>query len=166
MSAEQKRRKIKQKAKSGFVEDVPESGRAASHLLRGMKPYRPAGKKWILVMENDEIMQMVTRRILERAGYGVHVIDNGDETIECYQIAKYCGYHFTAVILDLNTPHGKGGVETIRKLREIDPEVRAIISTGNVADPVIMNYREYGFKSALAKPFKPKDLKQAIHDVL
>ena len=57
-------------------------------------------------------------------------------------------------------------METIRKLREIDPEVRAIISTGNVADPVIMNYREYGFKSALAKPFKPKDLKQAIHDVL
>jgi CheY-like chemotaxis protein len=131
-----------------------------------MKPYRLAGKKWILVMENDNILQMVTRRILEKAGYGVYVTDNGDETIECYRIAKYCGYHFTAVILDLNTPHGKGGVETIRQLREIDPEVRAIISTGNVSDPAIMNYREYGFRSALAKPFKPKELKQAIHDVL
>lgn len=166
MSAEQKRKKVKQKAKHEAIGHVPESGRAASSPLGGMKPYRPAYKKWILVMENDKILQMVTRRILEKAGYGVYMTEDGDETIECYRIAKYCGYHFTAVILDLNIPHGKGGVETIRKLLEIDPEVRAIISAGNVSDPAIMNHREYGFRRALAKPFKPKELKQAIHDVL
>ena len=163
MHPEQKRRKIKQEGKDAG--STVGSGRDEL-LFTGMKQYRPTGKKWVLVMENDKILQKVTRRILEKAGYGVYMTDSGDDVIECYGIAKHCGYHFAAVILDLNTPHGKGGVETIGKLRAIDPEVRAIISTGKVSDSEITNYRKHGFRSVLAKPFKPKELKQALLEAL
>jgi CheY-like chemotaxis protein len=167
MVAKEKRRKnLKQGVKNASGGDALETLRDASDPLKVKGACRAAGKKWVLVMENDKILRMVARRILEKAGYGVYLTDNGDDAIEGYRIAKHCGYQFTAVILDQNTPYGKGGVETIRKLREIDPEVRAFISTGNVSAHEIKNYREHGFRSVLAKPFKPKELKQALLDVL
>jgi DNA-binding NarL/FixJ family response regulator len=55
-----------------------------------------------------------------------------------------------------------GGVEAIRKLLEIDPEIRAIVATGYSFDPVVDNYGAYGFCGAMTKPFGMDELRRAL----
>jgi CheY-like chemotaxis protein len=117
-------------------------------------------------MDDEEFVRAVTRAMLEQAGYKVYLAENGDEAVGCYEEAKKCGYPFDAVIMDLYVPNGKGGKETIKKLLEIDPRVKAIVMSGAVSDPAITDYKMYGFKSALKKPFTSHDLQQTINLVL
>ena len=123
---------------------------------------QPLKPTWILVMDDEEFIRALTRTMLEQAGYKVYLAETGDEAIGCYEEAKKCGYPFDAVIMDLYVPNGKGGKEAIKKLLEIDPQVKAIVMSGAVADPAIMDCKKYGFKSALKKPFTIFDLQQTI----
>lgn len=76
------------------------------------------------------------------------------------------GNPFAAVILDLTVPSGIGGKEALAHLREIDPQVKAIVSSGYASDPVIANYREYGFSAVLSKPYQLEELSKVLHDLL
>ena len=73
---------------------------------------------------------------------------------------------FVAVIADLTIPGGMGGKETVQRLVDIDPEVKAIVSSGYSNDPVLANFREYGFKGAIAKPYKTMELSEVLHRVI
>ena len=66
----------------------------------------------------------------------------------------------------MTIPGGMGGKEAIKKLLEIDPEIRAIVSSGYADDPVLANFQEYGFKGMMPKPFESKSLSKVLHDVL
>ena len=77
-----------------------------------------------------------------------------------------CGKPFDIVIMDLTIPGGMGGEEAIKYLREIDPEIKAIVSTGYSNNPVISNFSDYGFSGRLEKPFKVSTLKREIRSVL
>ena len=70
------------------------------------------------------------------------------------------------MILDLTTPMGLGGVETIRRLLEIDPDVRAIVCSGYSNDPVMANFRDYGFSGVLTKPFSLQNLDDQLRRVI
>ena len=76
------------------------------------------------------------------------------------------GDSFDAVILDLTIPGGLGGKEVIQKLMEIDLEVKAIVSSGYSNDPVMANFREYGFKGFIAKPYGIRKLSEVLHGVI
>ncbi|MEJ2355917.1 MAG: response regulator, partial [candidate division WOR-3 bacterium] len=73
---------------------------------------------------------------------------------------------FDAVILDLTVPGGMGGKDTIDELLRVDPEVKAIVSSGYSTDPIMANHEKYGFKAVVAKPFDLKDLNETIKKVL
>jgi len=73
---------------------------------------------------------------------------------------------FHAVIMDLTIPGGMGGKEAIAKLREIDANVKAIVSSGYSNDPVMANFTEYGFYGVVTKPYKMKDLSEVLRRVL
>ena len=60
---------------------------------------------------------------------------------------------FDAVILDLTVPGAMGGKEAIGRLREIDANVKDIVSSGYSIDPVMFNNDEYGFYSVVKKPY-------------
>jgi DNA-binding NarL/FixJ family response regulator len=66
------------------------------------------------------------------------------------------------VILDLTVPGGMGGRETMEKLRQIDPAVRAVVSSGYSSDPVLAHYQRYGFRSMVGKPYDLTQLAKAI----
>lgn len=73
---------------------------------------------------------------------------------------------FDVVLLDLTIPGGTGGKETIRKLLEIDPHIKAIVSSGYSNDPIMSRYKEFGFKNVILKPYTISELSKALQDVL
>jgi len=87
-------------------------------------------------------------------GHEVEVTENGEKAVELYQAAKKLGRPFDGVILDLTVRGGMGGVQTIKALQEIDPLVKAVVSSGYADDPVMVDYERYGFRGALAKPMR------------
>jgi DNA-binding NarL/FixJ family response regulator len=69
-------------------------------------------------------------------------------------------------MVDLTVPGGMGGKEAQKRLMEIDPAVKAIVSSGYSNDPVMSKYDEYGFKGVVTKPYNIEVLSKAIHSVL
>lgn len=76
------------------------------------------------------------------------------------------GAKFDVVILDLTIPGGAGGAEVLKTLRELDPEVKAVVCSGYANDSVMANFKKYGFQSVLPKPFKLETLQQILMDNL
>jgi len=64
--------------------------------------------------------------------------------------------------MDLTVPSGMGGREAMRGLLAIDPEAKAVVSSGYSQDPVMANFRDYGFRDVLAKPYSVLDVSRVL----
>jgi CheY-like chemotaxis protein len=113
-------------------------------------------------MDDDEVVRDIVGRMLTELGYGVEFAVNGEETLEKYAQSLASGVRFDLVILDLTIKRGMGGKEAITQLLAMDPAVRAIVSSGYSDDQVMANYRQFGFREALAKPFRLAELNSAL----
>ena len=125
-----------------------------------------SGKEKILVMDDDDIVRDVAGKMLTKLGYEVDFARDGSEAIELYKKSKNSGRPFGVVIIDLTIPGGMGGRETMQKLLEIDPYVKAIVSSGYSDDAVMSNYTNYNFKGVIAKPYRIEELSRTVHSVL
>jgi len=126
----------------------------------------PPGSARILVMDDDRKIRSVVERFLKSIGFEAVTASNGSESVQRYRTEREAGTPFDAVIMDLTVQGGMGGREAMEQLLTIDPSVRAIVSSGYCNDPVMANYREYGFQAVLAKPYQLNDLQQVIHRVV
>ena len=124
------------------------------------------GKGRILVMDYEEIIRDVLSSMLEFLGYEVEFSLDGQDALDKYREAMQRDKRFDAIIMDLTIPGGKGGKEAIHDLREIDPGVRAIVSSGYSNDPVMSNFTEYGFTGVVKKPFKIEELDEVLDQTL
>ncbi len=120
------------------------------------------GKGRILVMDDEEIVRVITKASLEELGYQAECVENGTEAVELYQRRAAEGTPFTAVIMDLTIPGGVGGKEAIIMLLQIDPKVKAVVSSGYASDPVMANYRDYGFSAVLSKPYRLQEMGEVL----
>jgi len=68
--------------------------------------------------------------------------------------------------MDLTIPGGMGGKEAISRLLEIDPMVKAIVSSGYSNDPIMAEFRKYGFRDVIKKPYRIREISEVIHRVL
>ena len=118
--------------------------------------------KRVLVMDDEEMIRDLTKQMLGRFDCDVEVAKDGNEAIELYRNTMDAGEPFDLVILDLTIKGGMGGKIVIKELQKIDPDVKAIVSSGYSNDPVITNFSEYGFMGALAKPYAMKQLGDAL----
>ncbi|MBI5073751.1 MAG: PAS domain S-box protein [Nitrospirae bacterium] len=125
----------------------------------------PLRKGKILVMDDEEIVRVVVERLLLQCGFEAELTTDGVEMLRHYRKAKEAGMPFEAVILDLVIQNGMGGQEAMKNLLEYDPEVRVIVSSGYSNDPIMANFRDYGFSGFLPKPYKLDELKRAIKDI-
>jgi len=116
-------------------------------------------------MDDEKSIRQVTKEMLSRLGYDPDFAKNGTEAIAQYKKAMESGRPFDAVILDLTIKEGMGGIDTIKKLVQIDPKVKAIVSSGYSNDPAMKDYSAYGFVKALAKPYTLHDLGHALNIV-
>ena len=120
----------------------------------------------ILVMDDEPAVRTLAVNMLHYLGHDVVVAESGHAAIEHYRRALKRGQPFDAVMLDLVVPGGMGGRETIDELTEIDPAVNAIIVSGYAQDPTLTEYRDYGFKAVIAKPFTLQELSTALNSVI
>ena len=116
----------------------------------------------VLVMDDDELVLDICARMLDKMGYSTVRVKDGDEAVRVYMEALKAGSRFDCVIMDLTIPGGRGGREVIKILKESDPGIKAIVSSGYSNDPVMSKYREYGFIGVTVKPYSFDDLKAAV----
>ncbi len=124
------------------------------------------GKGRILVMDDQEDLLEVAQEILTAFGYHVSLARNGQEAIESYREAFKKDSPFDLVIMDLTVPGGMGGKDTIKELLKLDPGAKAIVSSGYSRDPVMADFRDYGFKGVLKKPYSMEELSQVVDKII
>lgn len=122
----------------------------------------PARSADILFMDDEETIRRGMSEVLTRLGHRVTLAADGGEAVRLFQQRFAGGRPFDLVILDLTVPGGVGGYEAIARLRQIDPGVRAIASSGYSDNPVMAQAAELGFAGILPKPYTPSELFAAI----
>jgi PAS domain S-box-containing protein len=120
------------------------------------------GQGRVLVMDDEDMIRELAGEFITELGYDVALAKDGTEALEIYKSALEEGRCFDAVILDLTVPGGMGGTETISKLREIDPDVKAIVSSGYYGDSIMSDYVAHGFREVLPKPYDMERLSQVL----
>jgi len=120
----------------------------------------------ILVMDDEAEMRHIFIKMLNRIHYEVETAGNGNEAIELFKCAIVSNKPFDVIIMDLKVANGMGGEETIKRLLEIDPVTKIILSSGSISDHIMNNFRKYGISAVIRKPFKNDELKKVIREVI
>ena len=128
------------------------------------KAHKGEGK--ILLMDDEYSVRTTVCKMLKHLGYEVEIASQGNEAIALYEKALKSGQPFHAVIMDLTIRGGMGGQETIQNLLSIDPNVKAIVSSGYFNDPIMSDYEKYGFCGVIPKPYEIEDLSALLRKII
>jgi PAS domain S-box-containing protein len=124
------------------------------------------GLKILFMDDEEKILNAVGEMLKDCFGYQVVLTTDGAEAIELYKQAKNAGEPYDAVILDLTVPGGMGGQEAIAHLRDVDPKIKAVVSSGYANDPIMGDYERYGFCGVVSKPYKIDELNKILHTII
>jgi PAS domain S-box-containing protein len=124
------------------------------------------GSGKVLLIDDEEFLLEMASELLQHLGYTVETAIDGKEALDLYKKGLESGQKHTVVIMDLTIPGGMGGKETIRELKKIDPDAKTIVSSGYATDPILSNFKEYGFDAMLPKPYEVEELAKILHKVI
>ena len=124
------------------------------------------GKGKILLMDDEEMIRRLGKKILTGMGYSVDLARDGDEAVMMYSKALKQNGAYDAVILDLTVRGAIGGDEAVKLLLDIDPNVTAIASSGYSNSPLMSHCEQYGFSAALKKPFTVRKLAELLAQII
>ncbi len=131
-------------------------------LFKEQEKVQEIGTRRILLMDDDKTVREIAVAMLTFLGCSVEQATDGKEAIMLYMQAIKDKSPFEIVIMDLTIPGGMGGKEAMAALIAMDPQIRAVVSSGYANDPIMANFHEYGFCGILPKPFRIDELKKAI----
>jgi len=158
---------LPESTRAAAEEDEPEPAWAADESAnsRELEPAPlpaepPRGR--VLIMDDEPLVLEMAGAAVHRLGYAATLSRSGAEAIVQYQIGLDSGRRFDAVILDLTVPGGIGGPETFARLRQIDPGVRAALSSGYTDNPAVTDWANAGFAAFIAKPYSIKALEDLL----
>jgi PAS domain S-box-containing protein len=120
----------------------------------------------VLVMDDEELVRNIVGIMLRALGHEVKFAEDGEEAIAKYREALSSGRRFDIVILDLTIRGGMGGEEALKELLALDPEVKAVVSSGYSDSATISEYEARGFSACLAKPYEVDALKDVLNALL
>ncbi len=121
--------------------------------------------KRLLILEDDSMVSGMMQIMLERSGFECDIVANEDDALRMFLDSHQSNRKYAAVIFDLVLQEDSlGGLHTLKRIKEIAPEVKTILCSGFCSSPVVRNYKNYGFDSCLNKPFTGHSLKAALDD--
>ncbi|HKN18885.1 MAG TPA: response regulator, partial [Dissulfurispiraceae bacterium] len=120
----------------------------------------------ILVMDDEELVRETAGGMLTMLGFQVQFTEDGEKAVALYKKALQEKNPFRVLIMDLTIPGGMGGKEAVAKILEMDPEAKAIASSGYSTDPVMSEFKKYGFAGVITKPYRIHQMSEAIYKVL
>jgi PAS domain S-box-containing protein len=119
----------------------------------------------MLIVDDEEVVTGVGSRMLNRLGYDKVVFaSNGPEALSKYKAAMESADPFDIVIIDLTIPGSMGGKEVVKALLEMDSGANIMISSGYFNDPIVTDFRRYGIKGVLAKPYRLDELELMLRE--
>jgi len=127
---------------------------------------RALRKGRILLMDDEDIVRNIAGVMIRSLGHEVELAINGEEAVAKYREAEKTGRPFDIVIMDLTVRGGMGGEEAINELLQIDPDIKAIVSSGYTVSSAISEYRKIGFRACLTKPYDMVSLNAALNSLL
>ena len=142
------------------VEAVETSAVTVSEDVRALRKGR------ILLMDDEDIVRIIGGVMIRSLGHQVELVENGKEAIDKYRESMRSGRKFDIVIMDLTIRGGMGGEEAIKEFLEIDPDIKAIVSSGYADSSAISEYEAIGFKACLTKPYNLEDLRDTLNALL
>lgn len=154
------------------VESKPGGGTAFTIELPATMERSPAenttvishtGARRVLVMDDEEPIRDVMKRILTRNNCEVQCASEGEEAIHLFRTAFDSARKFDAVFLDLTVPGGLGGKEAVARIRAIDSGVKAVVSSGYADGPVMAEYQRFGFDDVLPKPWTASKVVEVLN---
>ena len=145
-----------------FTVYLPASPQEAPHSPGAARPETSRGSGRILVIDDEEVVREMVSRILERLGYSVTAFGDGETAIAHF---REHAAETDLVILDMSMP-GMDGRACYRALKEIDPTVCALLSSGYAQDQKIEETMEEGVKGFLQKPYHVTALAAEIARIL
>ncbi len=126
----------------------------------------PERSKKLLVMDDEDLILEIAENMLQSLGHEVQCVRDGAQAVDAYRLAIETGKPFDAVIMDLTIPGGMGGKEAVRKLIELDPKVKAIVTSGYSNDPIMAEYTKWGFSGILVKPYRLEELCRSLNEII
>jgi signal transduction histidine kinase/CheY-like chemotaxis protein len=120
----------------------------------------------VLVVDDDRAVQTILVRMLERLGFRADAASEGVEGARMYKAALERGQPYTFAIIDLTIPGGIGGIDALSLLREYDPDVRAVVSSGYSSELLEESYEEKGFRAVLKKPYTLAEVARVADRIL
>jgi CheY-like chemotaxis protein len=150
---------------TAFTVYLPKSDQPVEVQARRAASLRFASGR-VLFMDDDPKISALTATMLESLGYKFDLAKNGEEAITFYKRYMNIGRPYDAVVMDLTVVGGMGGEECFKALKELDPEVRAIVSSGYDNDDMARKYLDMGFCGYLTKPYRVTELGKVVKAVL
>jgi len=127
------------------------------------RPERPAR---ILVMDDDPVVLEVVAMLLRSLGHNVDMAEHGAAAVDVYQRALSAAAPHDIVLLDLTVRGGVGGVEAAERLRELDPWVKVVLTSGYSDEIATVEPGRHGVIAFLKKPFDLETLRTTLDDIL
>ncbi len=151
-----------------FTIYLPASDKSVNSIktFKKIKRIKTDSRAKILVMDDEELILNLAEKMLGYLGHEVLKASDGREAIELYKKQLYSKKPIDVIIMDLTIPGGIGGREAIIEILKIDPRAKAVVSSGYSNDKVMADYQRYGFKAAIAKPYKLAELQGIIDSIL
>jgi PAS domain S-box-containing protein len=123
-------------------------------------------RRRILLMDDDASILLVADSMLRCFGCDTVVAKDGQEALLAFQESLRKDSPFDAVVVDLTIPGGLGGKQAAEQLRALDERVKLIVSSGYSNDPILTNYKQFGFDAVLPKPYDIDQLYWVLRDAL
>jgi len=148
---------------TSFVFYLPVAIHAEQKLSSSFESIHKKGSGKVMVMDDEKVVCEVATEMLTHLGYEVVIVSDGEEAIEMYKKLYSTPAPVDLIIMDLTIPNGIGGKEAVHEILAINEKANVIVSSGYSTDPVIANFKEFGFVDALKKPFDLNQLSKVIN---
>ena len=131
--------------KTNFFQDVDEG--ELSHIK-------------ILVVEDNKINQMITKKILNKMNLNCELVDNGEAAVDLVKNNNY-----DVVLMDIHMP-GISGIEATTMIRTFDKELTIFALTAVTIEDKMQEFDEAGFTDIISKPFKQEDFEKKLFNAI